>query len=64
MTTFYHNYLAIRNTADVEDAKPIAVCSLFVLDVKAIYSLVAFMISMEERERCYSFILSRTLHET
>jgi hypothetical protein len=26
--------------------------------------IVPFTTSMEERERCYSFVLSRTLHET
>jgi hypothetical protein len=46
---FYQNYLAMSNTADV---------------VNAINPLVAFTTSMEERERCYFFILSQTPHET
>jgi hypothetical protein len=39
--TFYQNYLAMRNNADVIGGKPIAV-SLSILGVNAINSLVAF----------------------
>jgi hypothetical protein len=54
----------MRNTADVIGGKPIAVLLQFVSDVNAINPLVSFTTSMEEKERCYSFILSRTPHET
>jgi hypothetical protein len=56
-------YLAMSNTAQVTSGKPIAVWSQSILGVNAINTLGAtFTISMEERERCYSFILSRTPH--
>jgi hypothetical protein len=42
--------------------KPIAVLLQSISGVSAINPLVAFY--DEERERCYSFILSRTPHET
>jgi hypothetical protein len=51
----------MSNTADVTDGKPIAVLQS-ISGVNAINPLVAFY-DMEERERCYSFILSRTPHE-
>jgi hypothetical protein len=41
----------MRNTADMTGGKPIAVWS-------------QSFSAMEERERCYSFILSRAPHET
>jgi hypothetical protein len=54
----------MRNTADVTGGKPIAVLLQSISGVSVINPLVAFTTSMEERERCYSFILSRTPHET
>jgi hypothetical protein len=41
MHTFYHNYLIMKNTADVT-GKPIAVWSQSISDVSAINPLVAF----------------------
>jgi hypothetical protein len=43
--------------------KPIVVLLQSISAVSAINPLVAFYDIMEERERCYSFILSRTPHE-
>jgi hypothetical protein len=40
--TFYRNYLAIRNTADVAGGEPIAVWSQSISGVSAINTLVAF----------------------
>jgi hypothetical protein len=51
----------MRNTADVTGGKPIAVWWQSIWGVSAINP---FTTSMEKRERCYSFILSRTPHET
>jgi hypothetical protein len=53
----------VKNTADVTGGKPIAVLLQSISGVSAIDPLVAFTTSMEERERRYSFILSRTPHE-
>jgi hypothetical protein len=53
----------MRNTADVTGGKPIAVLLQSISDVSAI-NPSPFTTSMEERERCYSFILYRTPHET
>jgi hypothetical protein len=50
----------MRNTADVARGKAIAVCSSSIMDVSAVAPLVHFTTSMEERERCYSLVLSRT----
>jgi hypothetical protein len=57
-------FIKIIYTADVTGDKPIAVCSQSISGVNAINSIVAFYVTMEERERCYSFILSWTPHET
>jgi hypothetical protein len=54
----------MKNTADVIDGKPIAVLLQSISSVSAINPLSPFTTSMEERERCYSFILSLTPHET
>jgi hypothetical protein len=54
----------MRNTADVTGGNPIAVLLQSISGVSAINPLVAFTTSMKEREMCYSFILSRTPHET
>jgi hypothetical protein len=55
----------MRYTADVRGGKPIAVFLESTSGVSAINHLVAFYdIHEEKRERCYSFILSRTPHET
>jgi hypothetical protein len=54
----------MSNTADVTGDKPLAVLLQSISVVSAINPLVAFTTSMEERDRCYSFILSRTPHET
>jgi hypothetical protein len=40
--TFYQNYLAIRNTADVTGGKPIAVRSQSISGANAVNPLVAF----------------------
>jgi hypothetical protein len=56
--------LAMWNTADVTDGKPIAVLLQSLSGVSAINPLVAFYDIHGGRERCYSFILSRTPHET
>jgi hypothetical protein len=53
----------MRNTADVTGGKTIAVLLQSISGVSAINPLVAFTTSMKERERCYSFILSRTPHK-
>jgi hypothetical protein len=65
--TFYQNYLAMRilNFVNVTDGKPIAVRSQSISGMSAVNSLVAFYEkatkgSMEEKEGCYSFMLSRT----
>jgi hypothetical protein len=42
MPTFYHNYSAMSNTADVTGGKPIAVWSQSISGVRAINPLVAF----------------------
>jgi hypothetical protein len=50
----------------VTGGKPIAVLLQSITGVSAINPLkrrLSFTTSMEERERCYSFILSRTPHE-
>jgi hypothetical protein len=54
----------MRNTADVTGGKPIAVLLQSISGVNAINPLVALTTSMEEKEMCYSFILSWTPHET
>jgi hypothetical protein len=54
----------MRNTADLTGGKPIAVLLQSIYGVSAINPLVAFTIPVEERERCYSFVLSRTPRET
>jgi hypothetical protein len=59
MPTIYQNYLATRNIADPTGGKSIAVWLQPISGVSAINPLIAFTTSMEERERCYSFILSR-----
>jgi hypothetical protein len=59
-------YQLKTNTVDVTGGEPIAVLFQSISDVSAINPLVThpFTTSMEEREKCYSFILSRTPHET
>jgi hypothetical protein len=54
----------MSNTADVSGGKPIAVWSQSIPGVIAINPLVGFHDIIEERERCYSFILSQTPQET
>jgi hypothetical protein len=54
----------MRNTADMTGGKPIVVCSQYFSSVTADNPLVAFSKSMGERERFYSFVLSRTPHDT
>jgi hypothetical protein len=48
----------------VTGGKPIAVLLQSITGVSAINPLVAFYDIYGKRERCYSFILSRTPHET
>jgi hypothetical protein len=62
MPTFYQNYLAMSNTANGTGGKPIAVLLQSISGLSTINPLV--VVSMEEREMCYCFILSRTPHET
>jgi hypothetical protein len=56
----------MRNTADVTGDKPIAVLLQSISGVSAINALVAFydIHLTEENKRRYSFVLSRTPHET
>jgi hypothetical protein len=54
----------MKNTADVTGGKPIAVLLQSISDASAINPLIAFYDIMEEKEKCYSFTLSRTPHET
>jgi hypothetical protein len=42
MSSFYHNYLAMKNTAEVTSGMPIAVWSQSISDVSAINPLIAF----------------------
>jgi hypothetical protein len=51
-------------TADVTGGKPITVWLQSISGGDAVIYLVAFTTSMKERERCYSFVLSRIPHET
>jgi hypothetical protein len=60
MPTFYQNYIAMSNTADVTGGKPIADWSQSISD--AINPLVAFY-DIHGRKREVSFILSWTPHE-
>jgi hypothetical protein len=53
----------MRNTVNVIGGKPIAIRSQSISNVKAINPLVTFYDTMEERERCYSFILYRIPHK-
>jgi hypothetical protein len=61
--TFYQNDLAKRNTADETGGKPIAVRLQSISGGDVANPLFAFY-DIHERERCYSFVLSRTPHET
>jgi hypothetical protein len=61
--TFYQNDLAMRNTAGLTGGKPIAVWSQSISCVSVVNTLVAFY-DNHEWQRCYSFVLSRTLQET
>jgi hypothetical protein len=54
----------MKNTADVTGGKPVAVLLQSISGVSAINLYSPFTTFMEERERCYSFVLSRTPHET
>jgi hypothetical protein len=58
--TFYQNYLAVRNTADVTGGKPIAVY----LRCKCYLSYSRLVRHPWKKERGAIFILSRTAHET
>jgi hypothetical protein len=55
----FQKYLAMSNIGDVIGGKPIAGWSESISGENADIPLVAFSTSMEERERCYSLILSR-----
>jgi hypothetical protein len=61
---FYQNNLGMRNTADVTSGKSVTVWYQSISCRGAINPLVAFSTFMEERTRCYCFVLSRTLHDT
>jgi hypothetical protein len=54
----------MRNIADVTGGKPIAVLLQSISGVSVITPLVAFYDIHGGKARCYSFILSRTPHET
>jgi hypothetical protein len=60
--TFYQNDLAMRNTLDVAGGKPIAVWLQPISGGNTVNHM-PFTTSMEEKERCYSFVLSRAPHE-
>jgi hypothetical protein len=55
--TFYQNYLAISNTADVTGGKPIAAWSQSISGVNAINHLVAFY-GIHGRKRVVLFFYS------
>jgi hypothetical protein len=60
--TFYQNYLAMSNTADVTGGKPIAILSQSISDVNAINPLVA-MYDIHGRKRevlFFYFVLDTT----
>jgi hypothetical protein len=61
--TFYQNYIAMRNSADVTGGKPIAIRSQSISVVSAFNPLVAFY-DIHGRKGEVLFILSRTPHET
>jgi hypothetical protein len=51
------------STADVTGGKPTRLLSQCITGVRTV-SFSRVLPSMEDRERCYSFVLSRTPHET
>jgi hypothetical protein len=53
----------MRHTVDLTGGWPITVLLQPISDISAINPLVAFY-DIHEEKRCYSFILSRTPHET
>jgi hypothetical protein len=53
----------MKNTAEVTGGKPIAVLLQCISGVSSINPFVAFYDIHGRRERCHSFILSRTPHE-
>jgi hypothetical protein len=61
---FYQNDLAMRNIADVTDGKPIALRLQSISGGDAGNPLIAYYDIQGRKKCCYSFILSRTLHET
>jgi fermentation-respiration switch protein FrsA (DUF1100 family) len=62
--TSYQNYLAIRNTADVTDGKPIAVWSLSMSGVSAFNLLVAFYdIHGRKREVLFFYFVTDTTRD-
>jgi hypothetical protein len=62
--TFYQNYLATRNTADVKGGKPIAVLLLSVTDISAINPLVAFYdIHGGKREVLFFYVVPDTTRD-
>jgi hypothetical protein len=54
----------MRNTAELIGGKRIAVCFQSISGGDAVNPLVAFYDVLGRKERCYSFVLSRTPHET
>jgi hypothetical protein len=62
MPTFFQNYLAVRNTAEVTGGKPIAVLWQSISDLSAVNPLVAFY-DIHGRKGAALFALSRTPHE-
>jgi hypothetical protein len=58
------NYLAMRNTADLTGGKPISVWLQYISGGEAVNPLVAFYYIYGRKREGYSFVLSRTPHET
>jgi hypothetical protein len=56
MSIFNQNYRAVRNTAHVTSGKQVS-------GISGVRAVNPFTTYMEERERCNSFISSRTPHE-
>jgi hypothetical protein len=62
--TFYHNYLTMRDTADVTGGKPIAVCLLSISGVSAINPLIAFYdIHGRKREVLFFYFVPDTTRD-
>jgi hypothetical protein len=64
MPTFYHDYSAMSNTADVTGGKPIAACSQSISSGSAINPLVSFYdIHGRKREVLYFYFVPDTTRD-